>query len=136
MVAPTSEPVVIFDGYCHLCDGTVRFLLRRDHRRRLRFAASQSPAGAALLARFPHRSDADDTLFLVEGDRLYERSTAALRIARHLGFPWRALTLLLAVPRPLRDAVYRFVARRRYRWFGRRDTCRLPTPDERARFLE
>jgi predicted DCC family thiol-disulfide oxidoreductase YuxK len=128
--------VVLFDGVCDLCDASVRFVADRDPEGRFRFAALQSEAAASLLAPLGRRVPAEpEALYLLEDGRLWERSTAALRIARHLRGPWRLAWALVVVPRPLRDLVYRAVARNRYRWFGRREACRLPPPQLRARFL-
>ena len=132
-----DHPVILFDGVCTLCSRTVDFLLRHDRRGHLRFAAQQSPAGQALLARHGLPAAALDRLVLVESDRVTTRSTAVLRIGRLLGGGWAVLaTLGYVMPRPLRDALYDFVARRRYAWFGQRAACRAPTADERARFLD
>ncbi len=132
--------IVLFDGVCNLCDAAVQFVLDHDARGRFVFAALQSEEGRRVLARAgmtPGEPGADpDSIVLVEGGRAYERSDAALRIARGLGAPWSLAAVFLAVPRFLRDAVYRFVARRRYRWFGKKAACRVPTPSLRERFLE
>jgi predicted DCC family thiol-disulfide oxidoreductase YuxK len=133
-----SAPVVLFDGVCNLCNGTVSFLIDHDPQGTLRFGSLQSDAGRQLLTANGFGPAADgpiSTILLFEDGRLYDRSTAALRIARHLGLPYRVLSWLMVVPRPLRDAVYGFVARNRYRWFGKSETCRVPTPELRARFL-
>ncbi|MEW5927897.1 MAG: thiol-disulfide oxidoreductase DCC family protein [Gemmatimonadota bacterium] len=127
--------VVLFDGVCNLCNGSVQFIVRHDPAGRFRFASLQSEAGQALLRR--HGLDPTDlfSVILVEGGRAYARSDAALRIARGLTGPWRAAGALRAVPRPLRDAAYGWVARNRYRWFGKQEACMIPTPELRARFL-
>ncbi|MCI0573316.1 MAG: thiol-disulfide oxidoreductase DCC family protein [Myxococcaceae bacterium] len=128
--------VVLFDGVCNLCNGAVNFIIDRDPEARFRFASLQSPVGATLLERHGLKVQAEpESMVLLEGGHLYVRSTAALRIARHLRGAWRLLYVLLLVPRPLRDAAYRFIARHRYRWFGRTEACRVPTPALRARFL-
>lgn len=127
--------IVLFDGECNVCNRTVDFLLRRDRERRLRFAPLQSDAGRQLLARFGLPADRLDTVVLVEGDRFWTRSTAFLQALRRLPFPWPLASALRLVPRPLRDRAYDAFARNRYRWFGRRETCRVPAPDERDRFL-
>jgi predicted DCC family thiol-disulfide oxidoreductase YuxK len=133
-----EPPVVLFDGVCNLCNAAVNFAIDRDPTSRLRFASLQSPAGRALLDGLGYAAapGAPASIVLVEGGRFYERSTAALRIARHLSGPWSLLAALIVVPSPLRDLVYRWVAARRYRWFGRSDVCRVPTPELRARFIE
>jgi predicted DCC family thiol-disulfide oxidoreductase YuxK len=130
-----AHPVVLFDGVCNLCNGVVRFLIERDPAARFRFAALQSEAGRALLARHALDPDALDSFVLVDADGAHARSSAVLRVARELPAPWRWLWLAIAIPRPLRDALYDFLARRRYRWFGRRDACMVPTPALRQRFL-
>lgn len=134
--AADTRPVIVFDGMCNLCSRSVAFIIRRDPERRFRFAPMQSEAGARLLQR--HGLDPDDvrTLLLVEGGRPYLRSDAWLRVVRRLRGPWRLAAGLRLVPRPVRDWVYGVVARNRYRWFGRREQCLVPTPEERDRFLE
>jgi predicted DCC family thiol-disulfide oxidoreductase YuxK len=130
-----AQPLVLFDGVCGLCNRFVDFVLPRDRAGRLRFAPLQSPLGRELLAAAGLDPDALDSVVLVRGGRVYRESAAPLRVLGELGLPWSLLAAALAIPAPLRDAVYRFVAARRYAWFGRRDTCRLPSPEERARFL-
>jgi predicted DCC family thiol-disulfide oxidoreductase YuxK len=124
--------VVLFDGVCNLCNGAVRFILARDPAGLFRFASLQSEAARRLL-----RDDGRaETIVLLEAGKTYTKSTAALRIARGLRFPWPLLYAFVAVPRPLRDLVYDWVARHRYRWFGKRETCLLPTSEVRGRFVE
>ena len=138
MTTQDEHPVVLFDGVCNLCNGAVNFLVDRDPRAKLRFASLQSSAGRALLEGLGHAlADGDpESIVLVDGGLVYERSTAALRIARHLSGPWSLLAVLFVVPAFLRDLVYRWVASNRYRWFGKSDVCRVPTPELRARFIE
>lgn len=127
--------VVYFDGFCGLCDRFVTFLAARDRKGVLRFAPLQ---GTTAARRFPVPvAGADDLATVVYEDArgVHTRSTAALRAVAALGGAWRVAVILLLVPRPLRDALYGWVARRRFRWFGRRDSCRLPGPDEQHRFL-
>lgn len=130
------EPVVVlFDGVCNFCSGVVRFLVPRDRRGRLRFAALQSEAGQSYQRRFGLAPDALDTIVVVEGDRVWVKSDAALRVARELGGAWPLLGALRIVPRALRDWAYARFAERRYRWFGRSDECLVPAPELRERFL-
>jgi len=133
-----GEPLVLFDGVCNLCHASVNFIIDRDPTSRFRFASMQSEAGRAALARhgLPTPVGDPENMVLIEGDRAYDRSTAALRIARMLSGPVKLLWALILVPAFVRDAVYRFVARNRYRWFGKSDQCRVPSPDLRARFLD
>ncbi len=132
-----ARAVVLFDGVCNLCNGTVQFILDRDPAGYFRFAALQSEAGSKALAAHGRAAPAGEpeSIVLIEGDRVYDRSDAALRIARRLGGAWSLLYAFIVVPRVVRDAVYRFIARNRYRWFGRTEECRVPTPELRARFL-
>lgn len=137
---PSSAPnIILFDGVCNLCNGFVQFVIQHDPAGRFRFAALQSAAGQAVLK--AHGLDAatiaagPDSVLLELDGRLYSHSTAVLRIAHALGGPWRLLLAGYVLPRPWRDALYRFVARHRYRWFGRQESCWLPTPALKARFL-
>lgn len=134
-----GSPTLLFDGVCHLCHGAVQWVIRHDPRAVFRFAALQSAAGQALLAGHALALSARptiDSVVLVDGDRLWVRSDAALEVLRRLGGIWGVLRILRLVPRPIRDAIYDWVARHRYRWFGRRDECWLPTPELRRRFLD
>jgi len=127
--------IVYFDGYCGLCDRFVTFLVARDRRRVLRFAPLQGQTAAG---RFPAPAAGDAvprTVLYEEGGTVHERSTAVLKALRALGGGWRLVGVLAVVPRPLRDAAYDWMARHRFRWFGRRDSCRLPTVEEQDRFL-
>jgi predicted DCC family thiol-disulfide oxidoreductase YuxK len=127
--------VILFDGLCNLCNGFVQFVIARDPHARFRFASLQSNAARQLMGSRTGRADAPDSVVLVDGDCIFVRSTAALRICRGLRFPWPLLAAFGVVPRPLRDLAYDLVARHRYRWFGRRDACLIPTPALSARFL-
>lgn len=130
------SPVLLFDGVCNLCDWSVQFVLDHDEEGRIHFASLQSDAGRALLASCGLNPGVMDSVVFVEGGRCSVRSDAALRVARHLAPPWRWIAALAAVPRPVRDRAYDWVARHRYRWFGTRSSCRVPTPQTRARFLD
>jgi predicted DCC family thiol-disulfide oxidoreductase YuxK len=134
LVDPREHAIVIFDGLCHFCDRSVQFILARDRRAYFRFAPSQSETARTLLDR-AGLPEAPGTIVLIDADGSWLRSTATLRIARALGFPWSLFAVLLWLPRVVRDPVYALVARNRLRWFGRRDACRIPTPDEASRFL-
>lgn len=136
---PASPPdTILFDGVCNLCNGFVQFVIRHDPAGRFRFVALQSEAARALLAAhgLPAAAPADpESVLLLSGGRLYSHSTAVLRVAYGLGGAWRLARLGEVLPRAWRDALYRFVARHRYRWFGRQESCMLPTPALKARFL-
>jgi predicted DCC family thiol-disulfide oxidoreductase YuxK len=130
-----DRPVVVFDAICPLCSANARFILRHDRRRHFRLASMQSEAGAALYRRFGIDRADPETLILVEGDRALRDSDAVLAIWSGLGWPWRAAAIARIVPAALRDPLYRWVARNRYRLFGRRETCWLPGPELADRFL-
>jgi predicted DCC family thiol-disulfide oxidoreductase YuxK len=130
------HPVILFDGVCNLCNGFVQFVIARDPEARFRFASLQSNAAGALLNGRIQNGPVPDSVWLVEDGRIYTQSTAALRVARGLGFPWNLSYGFIIVPKPLRDAVYDWVASNRYAWFGKRDVCMVPTPDLRDRFLD
>ncbi len=129
--------ILLFDGVCNLCSASVQFVIAHDRKNHFRFASLQSDAGKHVMKE--HGIEVPDgdpsTMILVEGDRVYERSSAAIRIARLLGFPWSLAVLGLVMPRVVRDFFYGVVARNRYRWFGKKDVCMVPTPELRARFL-
>lgn len=128
--------VILFDGICHLCNGFVDFVIARDPAAHFRFASLQSAAARRVLSDVNAEHPLPDSFVLVEDGRLFMRSDAALRIARRLGVPWSLAYGLTVLPRPLRDWAYDIVARNRYHWFGKRETCRVPTPGLRRRFLE
>lgn len=132
---PAAQNVVLFDGVCNLCNGWVRFVIARDPRARFRFASLQSPFGSDVLCRHGFASDFLGSILLLEGDVLFAKSDAVLRIAGGLRWPWPLLSVFRLVPRAVRDVVYDWVARNRYRWFGKRDSCPLPSRQDAARFL-
>lgn len=136
MPVPAPETaLVLFDGVCNFCQGSVQFILLRDPKGRFRFASLQSDEGRRRLAEHGLPTESLTSLVLIEGGKAYRRSTAALRIARHLSGAWPLAAAFLIIPRPLRDLVYDFIARNRYRWFGKTETCMLPRPEWRERFL-
>jgi predicted DCC family thiol-disulfide oxidoreductase YuxK len=131
------RPLYFFDGYCVLCSRFVAFCLARDPNGRLKFASAQSALGHRVLDALALPDNTlDRTILLIDGDAVYTRSTAVLRALRHLDGPVRWLQPLLLFPAVLRDPIYDIVARSRYRWFGRRDACFVPTPQTRDRFID
>jgi len=136
----SEAPILLFDGVCNLCSAAVHFILERETTPTLRFCALQSDKGRALLE--AHNmlhvvaNKDPDSLVLIEEGRAYERSNAALRVAKYLRAPYRYGRVFLYVPRFLRDLVYRFIAHNRYRFFGKTDSCLVPTRELRARFAE
>jgi predicted DCC family thiol-disulfide oxidoreductase YuxK len=137
---PSPAATILFDGVCTLCNGFVKFVIRHDPHGYFRFAALQSEAGQALLTAHGQPLSAaslahPDSVVLVADGRVYTHSTAVLRIAGHLGGVWRLAAVGWLLPRTWRDALYRYVARHRYQWFGQQESCLMPTPALRARFL-
>jgi predicted DCC family thiol-disulfide oxidoreductase YuxK len=128
--------ILVFDGQCLLCNGSVRFLLKHDHREVFKFATIQGQAGRALLARSGLTIDGLETFLLVDGDQVLQQSEAILRVLDVLGWPWRAASIAWLIPARLRNAIYRLIARNRYRMFGRSDICLLPTAADADRFLD
>ena len=128
--------VLLFDGTCNLCNGSVRFVARHDPVGRVAFATLQSDAGRRLLERF-HLSSLDlQTMVLIEGDRHWTKSDAWLRVVRRLRQPWPVLGAALIAPRFIRDAVYDVIARKRYRWWGKREVCEVPDAELAGRLLK
>jgi predicted DCC family thiol-disulfide oxidoreductase YuxK len=130
-----GQKVILFDGHCVLCSANARFVLRHDRRRRFRLAAAQSEAGEALQARHRLNRDALETIAVIDGGEVLTESDAVIAIAAGLGWPWRAAAAARLVPHVLRDPLYRWIARNRYRWFGRRETCWRPDPADADRML-
>ena len=128
--------LVLFDGVCNLCNGFVQFVVARDPGGRFQFGALQSASARRVLELHDMPAPIPDAIVLVDDGQLFTRSTAALRIARRLTFPWPLAYAFIAVPRPLRDWIYDLIARHRYRWFGQRAHCMVPTPALRSRFID
>ena len=129
------RPFILFDGVCNFCDRSVNFIIKRDRNNRLLFAPLQSHAGRELAEQYGFQNDYLGSMVFVENGKAYTRSTAALRIAAYLGGAWPLLKILLLVPRFIRDAAYNLIARNRYKWFGKKETCMVPGPAIRAKFI-
>lgn len=130
-----KSPILLFDGVCNLCNASVQWVLKRDEKGIFKFAALQSETGQAFLKKFGFSSENFDTVVLVDGERIFARSDAPLEIARRLGGFWSLFLVFKIIPRPMRDAIYDWVALNRYRWFGRKEECMLPRPEWRERFV-
>ena len=130
-----EQHILLFDGVCNLCNGTVQFLIWADRRKKLRFASLQSEPGQQLLHHFRYSGPALQSVVFCKGDKLFTHSRAILEVFRLMGFPWSILFIFIIVPRPMRDFIYKWIAQNRYRWFGKKETCWLPTPELRQRFL-
>jgi len=130
------DKIILFDGVCNLCSSSVQFIIKRDTKNQFHFASLQGRTGQEYLRRFRLPENTFNSFILVEEDHCYTRSTAALRIARSLDGAWPILYAFMIVPRFIRDGVYDIIARNRYRWFGKKEECWVPTPALRAKFLD
>jgi predicted DCC family thiol-disulfide oxidoreductase YuxK len=132
---PLDHPVILFDGVCNLCNGSVLFIIKRDPESRFFFVALQSDFGKVQLRNFGLPAAELNSVLLIKGGTLYQKSNAALEITKHLSGLWPALYIFKIIPPFLRDGVYTWIARNRYRWFGKKDACMIPTPELKSRFL-
>lgn len=130
-----TNPILLFDGICNLCNNSVDFIIRHDREKRFRFASLQSDAGKRMLEDFRIPLETDSVILIVEG-HAYTESDAALETARLLPYPWKLLSAFKIIPRRWRNAAYQWIAQNRYRWFGKRNTCRLPTAAEKELFID
>jgi len=132
----TSKYIVLFDGVCNLCNRSVQFIIRRDRKKKFLFGSLQGKTGQGYLRKYHLPTDQFHSFMLIEGNVLYTRSTAVLRMCKHLGRGWQLLYVFIYIPQPIRDGVYSLIASNRYKLFGKKDQCRVPTPQERDRFLD
>ena len=133
-INPLKSPLVLFDGVCNYCNSMVNFAIRNDKKAKLKFAPIQSVTGRHLIQQFNIPSHVDSVIFL-ENDRYYTYSTAAIRIAKYLDWPARILFALIIIPAFIRQPLYKWIAKNRYRWFGKRESCMVPRGSVRDRFL-
>ncbi|MBX3283397.1 MAG: thiol-disulfide oxidoreductase DCC family protein [Acidobacteria bacterium] len=129
-----NQPIVLFDGVCNFCDAAVNFVIARDDAGVFRFAPLQSDAGRDLVVKYAIPKNVDSVI-LIDNDRAFLHSDAALQIAKRLGGGWRLLGIFTLVPRFIRDRAYKLFAKYRYKFFGKKDACMMPTPEIRSRFL-
>lgn len=135
----TSRLILLYDGTCGLCNRSVQFLIRHDEKSRILFAALQSRFGESVRQRHTELRTVDSAVLVEqfsEGEQVFTKSDAVLRLVRYLGGVWRLAVVVYIIPRAVRDYVYDQLARRRYKWFGKYDECLLPQPDVRSRFLD
>lgn len=130
-----NNPVILFDGVCNLCTGSVQFVLKRDKEKKFTFASLQSTTGQKLLSQFNLPNDTFNSFILYQDGKMYTRSTAALKLFQQLK-GWKWVKIFWAVPKFIRDGVYNLIAKNRYKWFGKKEECWLPTPELKARFLD
>jgi predicted DCC family thiol-disulfide oxidoreductase YuxK len=131
-----EHPIILFDGFCNLCNGAIQFIIERDKNQHFRFASLQSKTGREYQKKAGLSIDKIDTVLLVENGEIYQKSTAGLRVARNLDGLWPVMFIFILIPPFIRNAVYDLIARNRYKWFGKKDSCWMPTPDLKALFLD
>jgi len=129
------ERIILFDGECNFCEWNVQFIIKRDPKAKFKFAPLQSNNAQDLLDRSIGNRPNDSTVVLIEDNKIYTQSTAALRICKNLTGVWPFLYLFIIIPRPIRNLFYHFIAKNRYKWFGKKDQCMIPTPEMKNRFL-
>ncbi|RYD80437.1 MAG: thiol-disulfide oxidoreductase DCC family protein [Sphingobacteriales bacterium] len=128
--------ILLFDGVCNLCNGIVQFVIKRDSKRRFLFASLQSETGQEILKDFNLPAANFDSFILISDGKCYQKSTAALKVAKELNGFWKAFYYLIFIPKPIRDFFYNLIAKNRYKIFGKRESCMIPTPELKSRFLQ
>ena len=135
MKPASNKAVILFDGVCNLCNSSVQFVIKHDKKQHFVFAALQSDVARELLLQYPKKIIKKDSIILLKNNNIYTESTAALLIAKEFGGFWKIFQVFWIVPKYFRDMIYRFVAKNRYRWFGKRDVCMIPTEKMIDRFI-
>ena len=131
-----NHPVILFDGVCNLCNASVQFIIRHDRKKKFRYASLQSEFGKTLIEKFNLSNADSDSVILLENNSVKIKSSAALEIAKKMGGFYSTLYVFILLPRFIRDNIYDFVARNRYRWFGKQDSCMIPTSELKKLFIE
>lgn len=130
-----TQPIILFDGVCNFCNASINFIIRHDRKKLFRFAALQSETGQQILRQYSLPTESFGSFVLVEGGKVFLKSTAGLKVYNRLPWYWKWTQLGWIAPKFLRDAVYDLIAKNRYKWFGKKETCMLPAPEVRSRFL-
>ena len=137
MDIPENKDLILFDGVCNLCSSSVQYVIERDLKNKYVFAALQSDIGKEIIEKYKIDSSKTDSILLYRKDKgVVSKSTAALLIAKHLGFPTNLLYVFLIVPAFIRNMVYDYVAKNRYKWYGKKESCWIPTPELKAKFID
>jgi len=131
-----EQYIILFDGVCNLCSSSVQFVLKRDKRNKFLFGSLQGNYGQQMLKKYYLPQNEFNSFMLLEGDKLYTKSSGALRMLKYLGGGWKLLYVFIIVPKFIRDAVYNFISQNRYRWFGKKEACWLPRPEWKKKFLD
>ena len=136
MELPENKKIILFDGVCNLCDSTVTFVIKRDPRDVFRYTPLQSTTGAYLCEKYQIDTSKVDSIILIENNKAYIKSTAVLRVARYLTGIYPVFYVFLILPSFIRNWGYDYIAARRYTWYGKKESCMIPTPDLKAKFLD
>ena len=131
-----DKPVILFDGVCNLCNASVQFIIKRDSKKKFMFSSLQSDAAQAILLQYNLENLDFNTIILIEDGMIYDKSTAILKIFRKLSSIFKLAYVFIIVPKFIRDFIYNIISKNRYKWFGKRDTCMIPTEELKSRFLE
>ena len=129
-------PILLFDGVCNFCDNTVQFVIRKNKSENIHFAALQSSFGKEQIKKAGLPTNELKSLIFIENNQIYTRSTGALKLARHLDSLWKIAYIFIIIPKPIRDFFYNLFAKNRYKWFGEKDACMIPSKEVRSRFIE
>ncbi|WP_248736283.1 thiol-disulfide oxidoreductase DCC family protein [Neobacillus rhizosphaerae] len=129
------ERIILFDGVCNLCNSSVQFIIKRDTKGNFKFASLQGATGQKLLEKYGLNTDINSFVF-IENERIFVKSTGALRVCWNLNGSWKMLSAFLVLPRFIRDFFYEIIAKNRYKWFGKKESCMLPLPEWKNRFLD
>jgi len=130
-----NHKIILFDGVCNLCNGAVTFIIKRDKKDVFKFAALQSEIGQELISKFNIDTEKVDSIILIDGEKYYSKSSAALRISKDLSGAYPLLFGFMVVPKFIRNSVYDYIAKNRYKWFGKKESCMIPTSELKAKFL-
>lgn len=130
-----QQPVILFDGVCNFCNGAVNFVIKRDKKALIQFAPLQSEKGRMFSKQFGFSEEDMKTFLFIEEGKVYTKSAAALKVCRYLGALWPLCYGFMIVPKFIRDGIYNWIAKNRYKWFGKKETCMIPTPEVRTRFI-
>lgn len=133
-ITSNTNPVILFDGVCNLCNSSVQFVIKHDPKKKFRFASIQGDYGQQVLKKFHLPPDSLNSFILLEDNQIYTHSTGALKVAKQLSGAWPMLYAFIIIPPFIRNAVYQFIAKNRYKWFGKKETCAIPSPELKALF--
>jgi len=136
MINFKNKSIILFDGVCNLCNNSIQFIIKRDKKQRFLYASLQSDAAQSILLQFQLKNTDFDSIILIKDGRVYQKSTAILKITKHLSGGWKLNYGFVIIPKFIRDFIYNIVAKNRYKWFGKRDVCMVPTEELQMRFLD